>query len=93
MTYPVPVSQHEMDSDTPLLDGLLKIDNTIKRRQEALRLLVFKRRDVQVEITTAMYCENEELENLAHELTIFLGMSRSDVQFAWDLHCKCAKGT
>ena len=82
-----------MDSETPLLDELLKIDNMIKRRQEGLRLLVFKRRDMQVEITTASCCENEELEDLAQQLTIYLGMSRSDVQFAWDLHRKCAKGT
>lgn len=74
------------EHDTPILDKLLEIDDLDKRRAELLRALVFKRRDVQLEINfaTVDLVEPDERCDYAQEIRGLAHLDRSTIQMLWD---------
>ncbi len=71
---------------TPILDKLLEIDDLDKRHAELLRALVFKRRDVQVEIkfATIDLVEPDERCDYAREIEGLAHLDRATIQMLWD---------
>lgn len=71
--------------ETPILDELLATDRS-KRTRAIHRACIFKHGALMDEITCTASCpENDEIYELALEARVWAYMSRSEIQFVWDM--------
>lgn len=94
---PEVVDEDEADAlDTPILDRLLEMDDLDKRHCELLRMLVFKRLDVQLEINVATIHIGlhglDERCDYAKAISGIAQMSRSDHKMLWNA-ARALRGT
>lgn len=77
----------------PLVESLLKIEDEDKRTKELLRLLVFKRAEMQTQIITAGLADEDEFSHdrlkreryaYAQKISGYQFMDRWTVQAFWD---------